>query len=182
MSMDSKNLFEILMRENASMLTVYLRSVVRDAAVVDDLFQETMLTAWKNIGRFDKSKPFGPWLRGIAAKLILAHRRKSAKSLFLCDAPMLEHLESRFQVLEQQQGDTFSDKLAYLRECMAELPHMFREVILQRYTKLLSRQEIALNLDVSDEAVKKRLQRARSQLLECVLRKMAREEASHGTF
>lgn len=182
MSMDSKGLFEILMRENASMLAVYLRSTVRDSATIDDLFQETMLTAWKNIHRFDRTKPFGPWLRGIAAKLILAQRRKAAKSMFLCDEDMLSHLESRFRCLEQQHGDTFDEKLAYLRECMKELPELFHEVIIQRYTKLLSQQEIALNLGVSHEAIKKRIQRARLQLLKCILQKLANEETSHETI
>lgn len=176
MTMDSKSLFEVLIRENASMLTVYLRSAVRDAATIDDLFQETMLTAWKNIERFDKTKPFGPWLRGIAAKLVLAHRRKASKAMFLCDEMMLEHLSSRLGVLERQPGDTFDEKLACLRKCMKELPDLFREVLDLRYAKLLSRIEIALNLGVTDEAVKKRLQRARLQLLQCVLRKLRAAE------
>src|SRR5438477_13029302 len=40
-AMDAEGLFEILMREHAGMLTVYLRSVVHDPASEDDLFQET---------------------------------------------------------------------------------------------------------------------------------------------
>ena len=48
------------------MLTVFLRSRVNDEAAVDDLFQETMLVAWKRLDECDLSRPFGPWLRGIA--------------------------------------------------------------------------------------------------------------------
>src|SRR5687768_10367216 len=80
---------------HAQMLTVYLRCAVRDPGTADDLFQETMLTAWKNLDKFDRSRPFGPWLRGIAGKLVLAQRRKSARGFVLCDAEVLEHLESR---------------------------------------------------------------------------------------
>jgi len=47
------------------MLTVFLRSRVNDEAAVDDLFQETMLVAWKRLDDCDLSRPFGPWLRGL---------------------------------------------------------------------------------------------------------------------
>ena len=36
--------FEILARENSRMLTTYLRTLVNDETVVDDLFQESMLS------------------------------------------------------------------------------------------------------------------------------------------
>ncbi len=54
--------FEILVRENTRMLTVFLRSRLDDEAAVDDLFQETMLVAWKRLDVCDLSRPFGPWL------------------------------------------------------------------------------------------------------------------------
>jgi RNA polymerase sigma factor (sigma-70 family) len=76
--MDDRDIFTILVRENTDMLTAYLRSVVRDPATVDDLFQETMLTAWRKLDEFDRRRPFGAWLRGIAARLVLAERRKRA--------------------------------------------------------------------------------------------------------
>ena len=45
----AETVFEILVRENAGMLTTYLRAVVWDPAVVDDLFQDTMLVAWRRL-------------------------------------------------------------------------------------------------------------------------------------
>ena len=153
MNMESINLFEILVRENASMLTAYLRSVVRDSATVDDLFQETMLAAWKNIHRFDRTKPFGPWLRGIAARVVLAHHRKAAKGVYFYDEAVLEHLESRFRGLERQTGGNFEEKLACLRDCVKQLPGLLRKVIDRRYAKRLSQREMALEFGVTGEAV-----------------------------
>ena len=51
---DAHAVFEILVRENAAMLTTYLRAAVRDAADVDDLFQEAMIVAWRRLGEFDR--------------------------------------------------------------------------------------------------------------------------------
>ena len=72
----AKLAFEIIARENSRMLTAYLRTLVDDESVVDDLFQESMLVAWRRLDECDLSRPFGPWVRGIAGRLVLAHYRK----------------------------------------------------------------------------------------------------------
>ena len=80
MSQREKRSFEILVRENTRMLTVFLRSRVKDEAAVDDLFQETMLVAWKRLDDCDLSRPFGPWLRGIAHRLVIIDHLKGLKN------------------------------------------------------------------------------------------------------
>jgi len=171
--MTPKDLFEILVREHADMLTVYLRCALRDSAPVDDLFQETMMTAWRNLDRFDRSKPFGPWLRGIAAKLILAYRRNESRRPLLCDAAVLAHLEARHTALAQMPGDTLDEKLDLLRDCLEILPERYRRAVDLRYREGLRGECLAERLDVSTEALKKRLQRGRARLLDCVERKLA---------
>jgi RNA polymerase sigma-70 factor (ECF subfamily) len=169
----SKDLFEILAREHGPTLLMYLRSVVRDASAVDDLFQETMLAAWRNIDEFDRTRPFGPWLRGIAGKLVLAHYRKEARRFVYCDEAVLEHLEARFEALHAQPGDTLDEKLDKLRECLAVLPAPYRQAVELRYREGLKGRLLAAKAGVSFENVKKRLQRGRQQLMECLDRKFA---------
>jgi RNA polymerase sigma-70 factor (ECF subfamily) len=57
---EAREVFEILVRENYPMLMTYLRAVVRDESVIDDLFQETMLIAWQKLDEYDRARPFGP--------------------------------------------------------------------------------------------------------------------------
>lgn len=174
----SKDLFEILVREHADMLSVYLRCAVRDPALVDDLFQETLLTAWKILPRFDRTRPFGPWLRGIAAKLVLAQRRKQAKSMMTLDEQMLEHLESRHAAFARLPGDLLDDKLDSLRGCLQALASPYREAVELRYREELSNERLAERLAISAEALKKRLQRGRAKLLACLERKLALPEVA----
>ncbi len=178
--MDAKALFEILMREQTDMLLVYLRSVVRDPAAVDDLYQETMLVAWRNLDRFDRSRPFGPWLRGIAGKLILAYRRRSSSTMFVCDQAVLDVIEAKLSALAAQSGDTLDDKLELLRDCVASLPEHYRSVIHERYQRdeALATQTLAEKLSLTLETFKKRLQRGRAMLLECMEGKLAAAEGS----
>lgn len=179
--MDAHELFEILVRENADMLLAYLRAVVRDATAADDLFQETMLTAWRRLPDYDKSRPFGPWLRGIAARTVMAWRRQRAKSFALCDDEILEHLSARCESIQKQPGDTWDQKLEGLRDCVDKLPDRYRDVIQLRYAEELSPESLAMRLEITAETLKKRLQRGRARLLECLERKLKWDASGSGT-
>lgn len=178
--MEAHDLFEILVRENADMLLAYLRAILRDATAADDVFQETMLTAWKRLPDYDKSRPFGPWLRGIAARTAMAWRRQHAKSFALCDEEILEHLSARCEDLQKQPGDTWDQKLEGLRDCVDKLPDKYRDVIQLRYSEELSPETLATRLEISGETLKKRLQRGRARLLECLERKLKWENPTTG--
>lgn len=134
-----------------------------------------MLAAWRNIDSFDRSRPFGPWLRGIAAKQVLAHYRQSSKACIYCDEIVLEQLEARLETIHHQAGDTFEEKIASLRECMSRLPPNYRSVITARYSEGYKGQSLADHLHLSLENVKKRLQRGRQLLAECLERKWITE-------
>ena len=175
---DAKKLFEILVNENAAMLTTYLRAAVRDPAGVDDLFQETMLTAWRRLDDYDTARPFGPWLRGIAAKLVLVHYRRVAKQDEPCGQEVLDQLESRFAGLQRLPGDTFDDKLDALRHCVELLPEKYREPVELRYRKELDMPTTAERLSLGLETLKKRLQRAKHRLLDCMTRRMVAADAN----
>lgn len=164
---DARDLFEILVRENADMLTSYLRSVVANAAAVDDLFQETFLVAWKNLSRYDRGRPFAPWIRGIASRLVLAERRRSYRVRVTTTAE-IEHLGEFFAAFDERPGDTWRDKLDALRRCLDRLKPPLRQVLELRYQGELGCRAIAAKTGDSLEAVKKRLQRARSQLAVCL--------------
>ena len=175
---DAQKLFEILIRENADMLTVFLRAAVRDTAMAEDLFQDTMLTAWRRLDDYDTSRPFGPWLRGIARKLVLANYRKTSKRGEFCGQDVLEQLEVRFDRFHGMPGDTFDEKLDGLRQCLELLPVKYREPLDLRYLQELDTPAIAERLAVSAEALKKRLQRAKARLIDCLSRRMPASEAT----
>jgi RNA polymerase sigma-70 factor (ECF subfamily) len=166
---DPRDLFEILVREHADMVRAFLLASVRDAASAEDLCQETFLVAWRNLHRYDRKLPFGPWVRGIAGKLILNWRRRlgRAKVMFCAeqDLALLDHSFEQFQTLP---GDTFDEKLDVLRACLRELSGAQRETIRLHYEHGLHCKEIANRLGIGFEAVKKHLQRGRAALLRCM--------------
>lgn len=162
--------FEILCREHAPMLSVYLRAAVHDAAEEDELFQRTLISAWQSLDRFDRSRPFGPWLRGIAANHVLAWRRSRRRAPASLEQEFLETLAVSAASLEQRAGDTLDERLESLRECVARLPEDAREMLRLRYTEELDGPAMAARLSVTVEAIKKRVQRARTALATCLER------------
>lgn len=164
----SRRLFEILVREHADMLMAYLRSLVRAGDVVDDLFQQTMLVAWRRLDDFDQERPFGPWLRGIAGRLVMEQRRKKAEGMLTCEPEVIEALDRRFETIGKRPGDTFRERLDRLGTCLGRLPASFREVIELTYARGLMLKQVAEAVGEGEEAVKKRVQRARLMLADCL--------------
>lgn len=171
MDRKARKVFEILARENSRMLMVYLRSLVRDEATIDDLFQETLIVAWRRLDECDLDRPFGPWLRGIASRLVKAHYRKQKAAPIALQDAVLSVVDQHFENISLLAGDTWDDKVVALRSCVDDLPDRQKVVINGRYFDGLQTQDLAGQLDVTLEACKKRLQRGRSMLAECLKKK-----------
>jgi DNA-directed RNA polymerase specialized sigma24 family protein len=75
-------------------------------------------------------------------------------------------------------GDTFDDKLSTLRDCVEHLPKAYRESIQLRYGEELQPAALAERTGIALAAVKKRLLRAKTRLLDCIRRKLQVPEVS----
>ncbi|HEX5053973.1 MAG TPA: sigma-70 family RNA polymerase sigma factor [Planctomycetota bacterium] len=177
--MESRDLFEILMREHIDSVRAFLLGSLRDNVAAEDLLQETFLTAWRILDRYDRQLPFGPWVRGIAGKLLLNHRRKLGRSrVHFCDDQVLSHIDDGFREFAKIAGDTFDQQLDALRDCLGRLSGAQRESIRLHYEHGLHCKVIAERLGIGFEAVKKHLQRGRAMLHRCLRSKLVAEGAA----
>lgn len=167
-SHDGQEIFEILVRENADMLTAYLRSSLDNTADIDDLFQETMIVAWRRLDDYDRARPFGAWLRGIARTHVLAHYRKRAAAPKWLTPEVLEALDKRFENVTTGSDEIFRDRIGVLLDCIQKLSDRLRQVIELAYGRDLSFRDVALAINEQEDAVRKRAQRARTQLYDCL--------------
>jgi len=131
--LETKGLFEVLARDHSRMLMTYLRSAGCDQSLADDVWQETMIVAWRKLEEFDRSLSFGPWLRGIAAKGLMSARRKSGRLHLVGDESELNYLSERLDRVHSLSGDTLDEKLAALRDCISLLSESDRECIELRF-------------------------------------------------
>ncbi len=167
--MDRLDLFEILVRQHSDMLRAFIRSLAFDRELVDDVYQDTILAAWSGIDGFDKTKPIQPWLRGIARNCLFAAARKRHDAI-VSDAAVVEGIERQMSAIDGREGDTLAERTATLRSCMEHLSAEEREAIDLCYRRDLPATIAATQVSVSHDAMRKRLQRARSGLLECLKR------------
>jgi RNA polymerase sigma-70 factor len=176
---EPRDLFEILTREHIDSVRAFLLSSLRDHVAAEDLLQETFLVAWRILDRYDRKLPFGPWVRGIAGKLLLNHRRKLGRSrVHFCDEQVLVQIDEGYRDFARLRGDTFDQQLDVLRDCLSRLNGIQRESIQLHYEHGLHCKEIADRLGIGFEAVKKHLQRGRTMLHRCLLSKIPAGEAS----
>src|SRR5216117_630529 len=62
--------------------------VVHDAAAAEDIAQDSFLAAVRNLGRFDRKRPFGPWLHRIVVNRAIDWSRARALRREIGDAPL----------------------------------------------------------------------------------------------
>jgi RNA polymerase sigma-70 factor (ECF subfamily) len=152
-----------LYREHGRAIRAYLRARVGDDAAVDDLLQDTFLTALR---QGIPEGPPGPWLFGIARHKALKHRdRRQAQGLGEALTPAAQ--------AEPVEGLDRDERRLRIRGSIAALPEDQRAVIALRYTGGLSYPEIAARLDVPVSTVQGRLKRARQALRKRLMREVA---------
>lgn len=166
--LETKKVFEILIRENAPMLMAYIRSTLNSQHLVDDVFQETMITAWKKLEHFDRTKAFGPWLRGIAKNHSLNLIRKDQKLSAMSNEALFNYIDSQFAHIDEQEGFTWKEKTSALAGCIDALPSIYKQAIQLRYLEEKTTKHIRSQIEISAENLKKRLQRGKAHLLRCL--------------
>jgi RNA polymerase sigma-70 factor (ECF subfamily) len=166
-SPSGRDVFEILARENADMLAAYLRSLLGSDEALDDVFQEALVVAWRRLGDYDRTRPFGAWLRGIARVLVMEHHRQGKVRAAAVDPEVLSQLDSRYDSFTPL-GHGFRDRTERLLSCLAELPESMREAVEMVYARGMLLKQIAAAVGAAEETIKKRVQRARAALADCL--------------
>ena len=137
----------------------------RDPSTAEDLASETLVEAWRSIGRYDQTCRFGTWLFSILLHRHQKHlRRARSRPIPLAQLPATE-AEERRQIQENVPAASPSPAEAAeqresadrLRAAVGSLPEKHREVVLLRFFEDASLPEIAALLGCSVGTVKSRL-------------------------
>jgi RNA polymerase sigma-70 factor (ECF subfamily) len=129
--------------------------VVHDSAAAEDIAQEAFLAAIRNLDRFDRRRPFGPWLHRIVVNRAIdwTRARQLRAESELVDLPAAEP--------ERPIDDS-------LLEALAELAPEQRAVIVLRHLLEYTPGEIAELLSLPRGTVNSRLRRGLDSLKERV--------------
>lgn len=175
MALNEDTIVKALLRDRAT-LFAYIWSIVRDAHVAEDVFQEVSLLALHKRGELREAEALPTWLRRSARNLSLKALRRLGRAPALLDEKLLDLLEGQW---ERQEATPAAETLEALKHCLAELSPYARQVITLRYAQGLSGEGVAAKLGRKAEAIYKVLTRAHGALAECVRRRTGRGEAPH---
>lgn len=103
----------------------------------------------------------------------MAWRRSRRRAPSPLEQEFLDQLASSATKFEHRVSDTLDERLDSLRECFGRLPEDARETLRLRYMEELNGAAMATRLSINVEAMKKRVQRARTMLADCLTRMMA---------
>ncbi len=130
--------------------------VVHDGAAAEDIAQEAFLAAVQNLDRFDRRRPFAPWLHRIVVNRAIDWARARALRR---ETGEVERSEEEFDTGDL--GNAFSEGLA---AGLASLSPEHRAVIVLRYLLEYTPGEIADLLEVPRGTVNSRLRRGLDRL------------------
>lgn len=165
--MADRRSFSILVREHHRNLLAYARALTKEDHSSRDLVQDAFIVAWRNLETFDVSRDFGSWMRGIVRNKWRELLRKNARQTTL-DEEKLEFLEADMHAWVGPESSGQSNLMDRLEECLKKLPQGLSDAVKAFYYDGYTGDEAAEILEVQGATVRKRLERARSGLRECL--------------
>jgi RNA polymerase sigma-70 factor (ECF subfamily) len=163
---------ELVRRFQSSVFNVCYR-LLGDQREAEDLAQETFIRAYQRLNTFDLERPFGPWIRRVAANLCYNHLQRQAPPQMLLDEEWDLAAANPLQYPEAVHDAAWEAKV--IREAIAQLPRPYRAVIELRHFQDLSYAEISKALDIPLSQVKSHLFRARKTLASALNREEFRK-------
>lgn len=156
-----------LVHEHQAGVWRYLRFLGCDAAVADDLTQETFLEVLRRPPEFRSPSETSAYLRRVARNRLLMTRRKDGRQPAQCDLELAEQAWA-----EAVRDGPWEDYLDRLRTCLqSAVSKRTRQALGMHYGDGAGREEIARQMRMKSDGVKTMLRRARQALRECIERK-----------
>jgi RNA polymerase sigma-70 factor (ECF subfamily) len=136
--------------------------VVHDASAAEDIAQEAFVSAVRALDRFDRRRPFGPWLHRIVVNRAIDWTRARSLRREVGDEQLAVAAAPQPRPSDELGGETMA--------ALASLSPDHRAVVVLRYVLGYSPGEIAELLELPRGTVNSRLRRGLDALQERVMR------------
>jgi RNA polymerase sigma-70 factor (ECF subfamily) len=165
----------ILEREHGHRIRALCRRYTRNAEAAEDLAQDALLEAWRQLPKFRGESTLSTWVLGIAKNKVLNHLRKRRDSL--AEDGLVEDVDPQRDVLKMLSQ---AERNQIMRDAAAAvLDDHEQEVVHLRYIEGLGREDIATELGMDGaDAVRVVLFRCTRRLKPELVRRLA--EIHHG--
>ena len=156
--------FAALISRHKEWLYRFIRRYVGDAEEAYDLLQETFVSAWSALRRYDADRPLSAWLRRIALNKCRDWNRRRLVRGFFYFAESLDKRAEQNVAVEVGDDDAAEIEMKRLDRAIAALPTALKEPLLLTVFEGLSQRDASEALGISPKAVETRIRRARAAL------------------
>jgi RNA polymerase sigma-70 factor, ECF subfamily len=153
--------FGELVRRRQDAIRHLLRRLTRDAALADDLAQQSFVQAWKSIRGLKSPAAFGAWLRKLAVNCWLQHARVKRLELALGEEALLDT-----PAAEGAAGAAAVTERLDLDAALSALPPAARVCVVLAYSEGMSHSEIVEATAIPLGTVKSHITRGAARLRE----------------
>jgi len=165
--------FGALVRRYQKVVCAIAYSRIREAESAQDIAQDAFLAGLENLSKLRTGSRFGSWIRSTTHRLCSQWQRsemyRRALKARLRRGPASGGGATPVEVLEGR------ETRALLKEAIGKLPERLREALVLYYFEDQSQAEAAKRLGISEDAVQKRVARAKLRLRESVAAEIERE-------
>lgn len=158
--------FAALVERHHRDLLVYAVALTRNDATARDIVQDSFIVAYEKIALFDVTRDFATWMRGIVRNKWREWLRKNKR--YDLNDNELARIDADMALWQNRRVQEDNSLFDALEQCLDRLPENLRTVIDAFYYEGRSGDEVAELLQVAPAAVRKRLQRARTLLKQCL--------------
>jgi RNA polymerase sigma-70 factor (ECF subfamily) len=157
--------FAALMRRHKGWLYQFIRRYVADHDEAYDVLQESFVSAWGALGRFDPQRPFEAWLRRIALnKCRDRARRNAVRRAAFAILGLGANDASQTVTPPLDSATTVDQALKRLETAITRLPRQLKEPLVLTMLEGMSHKEAGKLLGINTKAVETRVYRAKRQL------------------
>jgi RNA polymerase sigma-70 factor (ECF subfamily) len=138
--------------------------LARNAGDAEEAAQDAFVKAWRALARFDRSRPFRPWLLAIVANEARNRRRSAGRRQALVVRAAASQPADASAAPSPEVALLVAERHAALAAALERLDERDRQVIACRYLLELTEAETAAALGCRAGTVKSRLSRALERL------------------
>jgi len=167
--------FDELMRRHKDAVYRFVRRYVGNSDDSYDILQDTFISVWESLKRYDTTRSFMAWTRTIALNKCRDFSRRQQfqrlfRQLYAAEPKRLPLSPAQLAEITEREAQDASDK-NQLDAAIAALPVLYKEALLLTTMGGLSQEAAAGILRTSPKGVEMRLRRARQHLMASLDRK-----------
>ncbi len=156
--------FAAIMRRHKGWLYQFIRRYVIDRDDAYDVLQESFVSAWSALARFDPERPFEAWLRRIALNKCRDRARRNAVRRAALALLGIGAASGEAATAPADSAHQMDRALQRLEGAIAKLPRPLKEALVLTALEGLSHKEAGEMLGINAKAVETRVYRAKRRL------------------